>query len=183
MSHLLFSAAAIAVGSIAAVTDYKTGRIPNQLTFSTMFVGLATNCLAGGLSGLLRSLAGLCVCATVPAVIYKASQGRGIGGGDIKLFAGLGALLGITQGLEAELSSFLLLAVFAMVRLAFDGQLTRTIARSLRVTAALFVPNLRFRDGELPLAMTEMRMGPAIALGVVSVLVLPYVVRWFPWLG
>jgi prepilin peptidase CpaA len=148
-----------------------------------MLFGLAANGMVYGITGLLQSLIGLIVCAAVPGVVYKASQGRGIGGGDIKLFAALGALLGPTHGLEAELSAFLLLGVFAMFRLAFLGQLGRTLLGSLRVTVGLFGAKLRQGSRGEEAVMTSMRMGPAILLGVVTVLTLPYLTRWLPWLG
>lgn len=175
MSPWLFPAIAVAVGVVAATTDYRTGRIPNKLTFPVMLFGLIAHSVGHGVAGFLGSFIGLCVCAAVPGVVYKASRGRGIGGGDIKLFAALGALLGPTQGLEVELSSFLLLGVFAVFRLAFLGQLGRALVTSLRLSVG--------RDDNPSSVMTEMRMGPAIAVGVVTVLALPYLMRWVPWLG
>jgi prepilin peptidase CpaA len=183
MSPWLFPVIAVVVGAVAATMDYRTGRIPNKLTFPVMLLGLVAHSAGHGIAGFLGSSIGLIVCAAVPGVVYKASQGRGIGGGDIKLFAALGALLGPTQGLEVELSSFLLLGVFALFRLAFLGQLGRTLVTSLCVSVGLFIPSLKTREDTPSSVMTEMRMGPAIAVGVVTVLALPYLMRCLPWLG
>lgn len=183
MSTSILPTLALIVAIVAATTDLRHGRIPNQLTFPTMLIAVVGHGISRGAAGMLESAIGLVVCAAVPGVVYKASRGRGIGGGDLKLFAALGALLGPMRGLEAELSSFLLLGIFAMFRLAFVGQLGRTVANSLRITAGLFVPTLRSRNHAESLAMTEMRMGPAIALAVVIVLGLPHLMRWLPWLG
>lgn len=185
MDPLLFPTIAILVGLLAAITDLRSGRIPNHLTLTAMLVGVALHLVLGGALGAIESALGATICAAVPAIVYKASQGRGIGGGDIKLFAALGALLGPTQGLEAELSAFLLIGIYALFRLAFLGRLWRTLVGSLRVTAGFFISRLhdKLTEEREDEAMTTMRMGPAILLAVITVVALPYVNRWFPWLG
>jgi prepilin peptidase CpaA len=183
MSHSLIAVVAVLVGLVAATTDLRSGRIPNKLTFPAMLAGVAIHGVFGGIAGFAESLIGLVVCAAVPGVVYKASKGAGIGGGDIKLFAAIGAILGPMQGLEVELSAFLLLGIFALFRLAFIGQLGRTLLASLKVTAGLFVPTLKNQATAQGLVMTEMRMGPAIAVAVVTVLGLPLLLTWVPWLG
>lgn len=183
MCPWLLPTIAVTVSLVAALTDLRTGRIPNLLTFPAMLLGLALNGLGHGLAGLLGSLMGIVVCTVAPGIVYKASRGRGIGGGDLKLFAALGALLGPTRGLEAELSSFLLLGVFALFTLAFKGQLGKTLLGALRVFAGLLVPSLRAKETADSALMCEMRMGPAIAAGVATVLLVPVVMRWLPWLA
>lgn len=183
MSSMPIAIVAVLVGLVAATTDLRSGRIPNKLTFPAMLLGVAIHGVFSGIAGLAESLIGLVVCAAVPGVVYKASKGAGIGGGDIKLFAAIGAILGPMQGLEVELSAFLLLGIFALFRLAFLGQLGRTLLSSLKVTAGLFIPTLKSRAASQGLVMTEMRMGPAIAVAIVTVLGLPHLMRWLPWLG
>jgi prepilin peptidase CpaA len=183
MSPWLFPSIALITAAIAAGTDLRSGRIPNALTIPAILLGLTGNSLAQGLAGCAGSLAGAVICGAVPGLVYKMSQGRGIGGGDIKLFAALGALLGPTQGLEVELSSFLLVGVFALFRLAFIGQLIRTLVQSLRVAVGLLVPKLGGPKLDDSVTMTTMRMGPAILAAVVTILSLPYLTRWLPWLG
>jgi prepilin peptidase CpaA len=183
MSPWLLPTIAVLVASTGAITDLHSGRIPNKLTFSAMLLGIAGHSLVHGIAGVFESVVGVVVCAAVPGVVYKASQGKGIGGGDIKLFAALGALLGPMQGLEVELSAFLLLGVYAMFRLAYLGQLSCTIIGSLRVMAGLFAPKSRQRGPDETTQLTSMRMGPAIAVAVLTVLSLPQILRWMPWLG
>lgn len=185
MTPWLFPTIAVTAGTIAAITDLRTGRIPNQLTLATVLAGVSLQLTFRGLAGALESVLGTVVCAAVPGVVYRASQGQGIGGGDIKLFAALGALLGPTQGLEAELSAFLLLGVYAVFRLAFVGKLLCTLLGALGVTAGFFVPSLRRRlaHRQPEHGMTTMRMAPAILLAVIAVIATPYVQRWAPWLG
>jgi prepilin peptidase CpaA len=183
MTHWLFPIAALLTVLVASVTDLRDGRIPNWLTFPTMLAGLLGNAILRGFAGASESLIGIVLCTLVPGIVYQFSRGQGIGGGDIKLFAALGALLGPMQGLEVELSAFLLLGLFAMFRLAFLGQLGRTLKRSIFVAAGLFIKSLRERVALTEAPMTTLRMGPAIAAAVVTVLALPQILRWFPWLG
>jgi prepilin peptidase CpaA len=181
MSSSCFPAIALLVGVVAAITDYRTGRIPNRLTFSAMLLGFAGHSLQGLASG-VESLLGTAVCTAVPGMVYKVSRGQGIGGGDIKLFAALGALLGPSCGHEVEFSSFLLVGVFALFRLAFLGQLTTTLLNALRLFGAVLIPRLRNAPSS-QVRFMEMRMGPAILAAVATVLSLPHLARWLPWLG
>jgi prepilin peptidase CpaA len=183
MSHALIVVLALLISAVAAATDVRNGRIPNKLTFPAMLIGLSLHSSIHGIAGLVASLLGLVICAGVPGILYKATQGVGIGGGDIKLFAALGAIMGPSAGLEVELSAFLLLGIYALFRQAYQGQLWRTLVTTLRVLTGMLVPRLRADPSDKTLVMTEMRMGPAIAVAVVTVLSLPYLMRWLPWLG
>jgi prepilin peptidase CpaA len=183
MSCWLLPGIAVAVAAVASITDLRNGRIPNKLTLSATLLGLAGHGICHGVSGFVESLFGIVACAAVPGSVYAASQGRAIGGGDIKLFAALGALLGCMQGLEVEFSAFAILGVFALFRLAFLGQLGRTLVGSMRVTVGLFVSRLRWAAEQNEVTMTPMRLGPAILLAVGVTLCLPYLRRWLPWLG
>ncbi|MGE5786855.1 MAG: prepilin peptidase [Myxococcales bacterium] len=183
MSNSLIATIAVLVGAIAAATDLRNGRIPNQLTLPAMLLGVAVHGAFSGIAGALESVVGLLVCAAVPGIVYWATKGAAIGGGDLKLFGALGALLGPMHGLEVELSSFLLLGVFAFFRLAYLGQLSRALLTSLQLVAGPLVPALKRRVATNGLVMTEMRMGPAIAVAILTVLGLPHLMKWLPWLG
>jgi prepilin peptidase CpaA len=182
MTYSLATVFAIITGVIAATTDLKSGRIPNLLTLPAMFIGIGIQLLSHGIAGLIESSLGIFVCVAVPGIVYKASKGVGIGGGDIKLFAAIGALLGPTHGLEIELSSFLLVGIFALFRLTYAGHLTNTVRASLSLLTGFFIPNRKNKTPAAEPAFTEMRMGPAIALAVITVTALPVIMRWLPWL-
>jgi prepilin peptidase CpaA len=159
---------ALIASLLAAAWDARTGRIPNGLTLPLIGVGLSLNGAAGA-NGLALAVAGLVACGFVPLLLYRVSRGRGIGGGDVKLFAGLGALLGPMKGLEIEFGAFVVLACFALVRLAYAGQLLRVLAN----TALLLVnPLLPARSRRRPIreSLTEIRMGPAIAVACLTAL-------------
>jgi prepilin peptidase CpaA len=148
---------------VAAWTDAKTGRIPNLLTLPLLPVGLALGALQSGLVGLGSAALGCLLCFAIPYGLLRFSRGTAIGGGDVKLFAGLGALLGPHAGLEVELSSLVLLALFALLALAWRGQLWALLKRTGWLAINSLLPKARRRPVEPELMMT-MRMGPAICV-------------------
>ena len=181
MYDWLFSTSALVGSFTAAIIDVRSGRIPNWITLPLAAGGLALQAF-GGWRALLYGLSGLALAGGVPWLFHCGTDGRAIGGGDVKLFAGLGALTGPMMGLEIELSAFVLFGVFAMVRLAFEGSLLRVFGNVLHLVAARFRPRSARRAID-SVALTEMRLGPAIALGVVSVMARDTLIRWLPWLG
>jgi prepilin peptidase CpaA len=179
LSVLAIHVAALLLSVVAAVTDARSGRIPNWLTLPASAGALAAQALAGGTGGAVQSLAGFLLCAGVPWVVFRTSKGRAIGGGDVKLFGALGAWLGPTMGLEIELGALALLLVVALVRLACAGQLLRVVGSTGRLLVSPFAKSTR---GVAPVALTEMRLGPAIALATVVSIGTQHLARWVPWL-
>lgn len=76
---------------IATVTDVRSRRIPNAVTYSTMLVTLLTYCLTSGWSGLFFSLKGM-ACGIVLLILPYFLGG--MGAGDVKLMGAVGAVLG-----------------------------------------------------------------------------------------
>jgi len=91
---------ALLVGIAAIVEDLARRRISNWIPCAAFVGGLAAQFLAHGWrgvgSGLLGSLAGFLVFL----IFYVLG---GMGGGDVKLMAGFGAVLGVKKLLEAAL--------------------------------------------------------------------------------
>lgn len=178
----LTSTTAALVSASAAWTDYRFGRIPNRLTISALAAGLILNGAMGGVRGAITSALGLVAGFVVPGVLYKVSSGKAIGGGDVKLFAALGALLGPMLVIETQFGAFVLIAVFALIRLTFRGALLRVLGNSMHLLLNPVLPR-KWRREILPEALTEMRLGPAIAIAVISTLVVERLGRMLPWLS
>ena len=85
------TAIVIAVATLACVTDLWSRRIPNVLTFGAAATAWTYHLLTAGWYGFVLSLAGCLVGALVFIVPFAL---RGLGGGDVKLMAALGAWLG-----------------------------------------------------------------------------------------
>lgn len=178
----LFLATAVAISVVAGGIDWRSGRIPNWLTLPALGLGLVGHALHRGLLGFADSVFGVVAAGAVPWLLYRSTQGTGIGGGDVKLFAALGALLGGAVALELEFLAFGLLAVFALVRLAFLGRLLNVLGNVARLIVSPLTPSRRRRRPELE-AYFEMRMGPAIALATLSVALADYLKSAFSWLA
>lgn len=80
--------------AIACISDLRTRRIPNVLTFTAAGLALVFHFATGGWSAAGTSLAGLLVGA---ALFFPMFALRGMGAGDVKLLAAVGAWVGPGQ--------------------------------------------------------------------------------------
>src|SRR3954447_22625979 len=87
-----------------ALFDLRSGKIPNALTYPACIFGLGLSIAEGGGLGLTNSLAGLAVGFLPFFVLYLSG---GLGGGDVKLMAAVGALMGFPFSLNALITSVL----------------------------------------------------------------------------
>ena len=172
-----FLVAAVVVALVAAYTDWKTGEIPNWLTFGTLgvapvaHVARALSTGVGAKAALMEgafSVGGALLCGLVPMMLYSKDA---IGGGDVKLFAALGALCRPMIGIEAEMYGFFAAALIAPARLAYEGKLFRTLKNAGLLIVNPFLPKEKKHAIEQEM-MTWFRMGPAIFLGVLITAVL-----------
>lgn len=112
--------AALILVTIAAFFDIASHRIPNVLTYPSWALGLLLGGIYGGWVGVGDSAVGFAV-AFFPLLIMYA--GGSVGGGDVKLMGGVGALLGFPAGLNALISSILVGGFFAAIILLWQGRL------------------------------------------------------------
>ena len=165
---------AVVLTAIAAVWDHKTGTIPNWVTLGAVVGGIVGHTLygwhaAGFRAGLVEggmSLLGVVFCSIAPAFMYWKG---GMGGGDLKLFAGLGALCHPMLGIEMQMYSLVVAAIAAPARLAYEGRLFQVLGGSLSVLLNPFRPPEKRRA--IPTEATAwFRMGPAIFTGALLTL-------------
>lgn len=161
---LLACALSVLAAIVAAFTDARTGRIPNWLTLPLLGVGPLVAAFHGGLSALLFSVLGALVCGLVPLLLFARNA---MGGGDVKLFAALGGLLGWDLGLEVQFFSFCAVAFVLLARMAWDGRLFATLKNVVIAGGHLFLP-ARFHRPLEPQLMTQVRMGVSILLGTLA---------------
>lgn len=91
---------------LAAWIDGRDLKVPNWITFPMVLAGLAYSTFAGGLSGLNAGLLGMCVGLLTLLPLYSVG---GMGAGDVKLMAGIGAWM----GWQITLAAFAVSAVIA----------------------------------------------------------------------
>lgn len=78
--------------TVIAVIDWRTYEIPVVLNIVLVFFGVIHILL--DFSNLLEYLIGFCVVSGFLYLLFKVTRGRGIGGGDVKLMAAAGLLIG-----------------------------------------------------------------------------------------
>lgn len=139
--------ALLAITFIAAWTDTQSGLIPNWLTLPVIVSAPPLQLALGGTSSLAGSLLGGLVCALVPLFLFRAGA---MGGGDVKLLCGIGALAGPLAGIEVQLLAYNVLVAFALTVLALRGELTAVLRRTWRLLRRLpeaSEPHASFRLG------------------------------------
>ncbi|MCK9221419.1 MAG: A24 family peptidase [Limnochordia bacterium] len=110
----------------SSYTDYRTNRIYNIVTIPLIGFGFAANSIYYGFTGLVSSLLG-CLLSSAP--LFIAFLLGGLGGGDVKLMAAVGALKGIDFGILALFFTVTVGALWALVLLAKHGELGSLIQR------------------------------------------------------
>ncbi|MFW6132650.1 MAG: prepilin peptidase [Planctomycetota bacterium] len=123
-------AVAVVLG-VSGVSDARSGRIPNAVTYPAFALGLIGHTLGGGLGGepaglgLFGALAG----AAMGAVLLPVWLAGGIGGGDAKLMIAVGALTGWQFALATMFWGFLVAAAMALIVMLRRRILRRTLGR------------------------------------------------------
>ncbi len=153
---------------VSVVADVTTRRIPNLVTLGGFFLALAihgaSGFVEGGAAGAMRgvgwaTLGGL-ACGIIPLLAWKKGE---LGGGDVKLFIAIGALVGPTLGFDVEARtfafSFLVLFPYRLIR-------HRALGAALK-NARIGVANLfKKKDAQVPYEsgpkLPPVILGPAI---------------------
>jgi prepilin peptidase CpaA len=152
---------------VAAIYDLRTRRIPNSLTVSGVGLGLLIHALSGGiLSALLASLIGFAVGLTF-------FQIGAVGGGDVKLIAALGALLGLPHWILAMQVAILAAAAMALVQVTRMRVFRRTCRNVIEIFKSLYIsgfkahPTINVND----LSTVRSPFGVAAAIGTLFAVV------------
>lgn len=121
---------ALTAALIAAVTDLWKYRIHNKLTWPLLVSGLIFHSVASGGSGSAAALVGACVGMLPFLLLYLLG---GMGAGDVKLMAGLGAWLGPALVLQVVLISWLAAGVYSLGILGGSALLSERDAATIRL--------------------------------------------------
>jgi prepilin peptidase CpaA len=97
---------------LAAWIDGRELKVPNWITFPMVLSGLVYSTWLGGLSGFSAGLVGMCMGLGTLLPLYAVG---GMGAGDVKLMAGIGAWLGWEITLAAFCVSAVVGALMAIV--------------------------------------------------------------------
>lgn len=148
-----YDAGAIIVAAGAAVTDVHGARIPNVLTVSGAIAGLAAHASwadgAGAAASAVGALTGL-------AVFFPFFALGGMGGGDVKLMAAIGAWIGWRDVVSTALYAAVAGGVLALAVSLATGYLAtalgnlRRLVRYWRVVGLRPEPSLTLESGRGP---------------------------------
>ena len=152
----------LAIAAVAAAIDHRKGQIPNWLTLPALALAPLAYYQVYGVDGLTFSAIGLLACGLLPYLMFRADA---IGGGDVKLFAALGALNGVALGGEMLVLAFALGCAQALLYLVWRRQLGRVLRNSGRILVNAVLPVSKRKP--IPTeSLTELRLGPAIFAAV-----------------
>lgn len=176
---------------LAAAFDAATGRIPNPLTYTAILAGLAINALGLLATALAPRVAGNWLGAVGPT---QAALGllvfggfgllstalAGMGGGDMKNLAAVGAMLGFSRAAEALLCALAIAVVYSVINLLIRGRLNVVV----RAAMVQWLNIIYLRDPSPTLRPHTPRTIPLavpVLLGVLAVH-LPLVQQGLAWL-
>lgn len=146
---------ALVVSVCACGTDIRTRRIPNEITLGSTAVALAYALVVHGARGLLFAVLGWTAGLVIFLPFYLL---RGLGAGDVKLMACLGAWLGPAPALWTGLYAALAGGVMAVI-LALASNYFRTAVRN---TAELLTHFRVFGVRPHPVLSLEHSKGPRL---------------------
>lgn len=156
----------VIASAMAAVTDLRTRTIPNWLTLPLPLLGIVMHGVNLGLDGSWIATLGCLICFAPTYFLFVRGA---LGGGDVKLFAGFGALLGPREGLELQLTAFSLLALYALWTTTWRGRLGPLLRASCQASLHLVAPARFARPVGAENESLELPMGAAILIGAIAV--------------
>lgn len=119
---------------VAAIGDLRTRKIRNWLTFGLLISGIAQSFTASHTVTPTQSMLGMLVGFSLTFVLFALGA---LGGGDVKLLAGVGAWIGPMPVLAVFLAAAVVGMVIVLAQCAVQGRLTTLFRNS-----ALLVINL-----------------------------------------
>jgi len=154
---------------LSAGFDSATGHIPNPITYTAILLGLSLNSLSllvsrtapvfadhwFGAAGPTPSLFGFFIFGVLGVICRLV---RGLGGGDMKLLAAVGALLGNRSATDALLAALAVAVVYSLANLIAGGRLNALFRSLCRASLSALcpqasLPEATHRHRHIPLAM------------------------------
>ena len=122
-----FLIGALVIATIAAVSDVRSARIPNWLTYGGLAAAFIFRA-ASGYQALRSGLIGLLIAGGVFVLLFLIGS---MGGGDVKLMAAVGAWAGSSQSTPILLTSAIAGGIMAVFYIIFRRRVLLTFRNSL----------------------------------------------------
>jgi len=136
----------IPMAAIITYMDVRYRRIPNKLVLITLIGGLTLNTIFGGSRGLLASLGGF---ALAFALMFFFHAFGTMGAGDVKLFAAIGAINGISLVLPTLIVVALTGGLLAVCKMVYSRRVVATMIGVTQFFVGL-LPGQRVPRFEVP---------------------------------
>jgi prepilin peptidase CpaA len=149
---------------MACITDLRSRRIPNWLVLPFLVAGFVVSGCLHGRSGIGRSLAGVGLAILLCGLFYWLG---GLGAGDLKLCAAIGAWIGPHQLFIAQVATGIVGGIWVLVWAIYAGFLAE-LFKGTGDLALGWVGLGRLQDPEMTLEnplRRKMPYAPAIAIG------------------
>jgi len=145
----------------AAVSDIRSGKIRNVVTYPAIALGLIVQTYLYGRTGLAQAAGGFAT-GFVPLLICWAIGG--IGGGDAKLMGAVGALSNWRFTVAAMLMAFAIAAAMAIVVMIRKRIVRRTLVRIGRTLWLALIPGVK-RTWPADVDSPKIPFGVALCIG------------------
>lgn len=127
---------ACGVVSIAAITDLRSRTIPNAVTYSALLVGALVAILSGNMAS---AFAGFAIASASALILFGAQS---MGGGDAKLIAAIGLLVGYPLVLDLLFFAVVFGAAWAVFVLIIKGAVWSTLKELAQLIRSLMYPQV-----------------------------------------
>jgi prepilin peptidase CpaA len=169
--------------AVAVVTDLWAFKIYNALTLPLVAFGIAYHGIIAGPAGLADSAAGTAAGFGVFFLVFLLG---GMGGGDVKLMAGVGAWLGVSVTLVVAALASLAAGVYALVVVCTGGQVRETWLRLAVLAHRVAAVGRHFAaedsvERAVGRADRRARLVPFAAMTGVGLVALLVLARWRPF--
>ncbi|QJB55234.1 A24 family peptidase [Pseudodesulfovibrio sp. zrk46] len=159
--------------TIATITDLRSQRIYNWLTFPLILSGLIVHTVTGGLDGLMLSGGGFGLGLGLMVVPFFMGA---MGAGDVKLMAGIGAWLGTDATFIAFLATCFAGGVYALLVMFRNVDYMKAVFSNIWNSFLHILVTHKFEYAPLAEAQSLPRLcyGVAIAVGTVATMALNF---------
>jgi prepilin peptidase CpaA len=171
---ILLKVALIGVVLIAAVYDARYRKIPNWLSLSGLILGLGMNTLLSGWGGLGAAALGFTLALLIYTPLYLI---RGMGAGDVKLMAAIGAISGPHDWLGIFIGTALAGGLVSLTTVIIKGRIHQTLLNLTTILSEL----LQFRRPAKTDSRLDVRNPNALRMPYALNIAAGYIA--FLWLG
>ena len=149
---------------LVCITDLRSRRIPNWIVLPFLAAGLLTSAWLHGSEGVARSLGGVGLAIVICGVFFWLG---GLGAGDLKLCAAIGAWIGPYQLFIAQVATGIVGGIWVLIWALYAGFLAELFSSTADLASG-WVKRGGHRDPALTLdnpLRRKMPYAPAIAIG------------------